>query len=324
MKWSLVWLAVSPCRGFAPVRPARPVVACLCATHEDFPPSEEAAFEEALWRMTNDQLRLHLKRRGMKTSGKKVDLVMRALKQPVVAKGPRRKAQIVDPGPPMSERKVLDGLLRDDIELERVVAYTSSTREAWRPPVGDRGKCGIVVAAPNVSDSGLRLLADSLAFVCNAIAIATQQPQGIAPCLRWLREERRADSLGLIALGAAADDLDAGAGWDAIVLWRPTSQSTLLAATQPVLVIVDAAASRAALDADVALKTNRKCKDYLVRALAGLGPTPAADFPRDDDDEALLLCTAWFDLHLGRREGARTAGPPASQLWMDDPPQAQR
>lgn len=270
--------------------------------------------------MTNEQLRLHLKRRGLKSSGKKEELIGRALTQREKADRRWRSTVFVERNdPPAAERYVMDGLLRDEMEVEGTSVYVSSTRQAWRSTGGDRTKCGVVIIAPGVGKAGLTSFADSIAFVCNAITIATTCANGAPACASWLRREHRAESLGLVAMSDAAQIDDET--WNAIVLWRPDSTDRFRTAAQPVLAIFDAASPRAALEADKLLRANANCADYLVRALSGLGHSPIQDLPRpDDEDEAILLCTAWFDLHLGRPNGAKTAGPRTSQLWIDDRP----
>lgn len=317
----LLMLAV-PAKTFVGKGPSRSIATWAQAMNDDALSSsstEGAAFEEALRRMTNEQLRLHLKRRGLKSSGNKQELIGRALTQWERADRPRRSMPVVELNePPAAERYVMDGLLRDEMEVEQTPAYVTSTRQAWRNTGGDRTKCGVVIVAPGVEQTGLQSFADSIAFVCNAITIATTCANGAPACATWLRRERRAESIGLVAMSNAQVDDET---WNAIVLWRPDSTDCFRTAAQPVLAIFDAASPRAALEADKLLRANPNCADYLVRALSGLGHSHIQDLPRpNDEDEAILLCTAWFDLHLGRPSGAKTAGPRTSQIWIDDRP----
>lgn len=280
----------------------------------------DAAFEEALRRMTNDQLRAHLKRRGEKTSGNKTVLIERArathVPPPHVDRPPPAPLEEDNP----SERKVLDGLLRDTVRVGGTRAYAASTKSAWRTGKSgsDRAPCGIVVVAPGASDRALRAFSDSVAFVCDAVVLATTSPR-LSGGAAWLRNERKLESLGLVLYGDAQVDEDEQEEWDALILWR-TPNDIASEAALPVLSLCDT--TSAAIEADNKLRANDRCDEYMVRAFStnseSEGGGGGGDLPTQEDDDAFLLATAWFDLYLGKRS-AKTAGPQrASHLWIDD------
>ncbi|KAJ8603353.1 hypothetical protein CTAYLR_004274 [Chrysophaeum taylorii] len=263
-------------------------------------------FERALRSMTVAQLKSHLRRRHLKTSGRKAELIARALehREPPKPPGPR----------PLAEPRI-DALLRDTVDLDGTEVYVSSTRSTWKPPSSDRSTCGVVVRAP-VVDAALQQFADSIAAVCNAVVVATPIGGG-EKALEWLRTDRRAESIGIVAFGDLPTKND-DASFDASVLWRPTQEAAQRAAKAPHPVLALFAPDKTD-DALLLAQALAKgvCPDYLVRVIS-LAADPAHDLPLADDDEPLLLCTAWLDLHLGRRWNAKTAGDPVSQLWIDD------
>jgi len=301
--------------------------------------AEPAAAADDLWELMRVvDLRAHLKRRGLAVSGKKEELVAR-LRAAGASKS--RSALVVpsdDPfrtaDPPRERVDKFDDMLREDVQLEGdlqgLTCYVSSTRSASKPAGMARGV--VVLAQPTALRESI---ADSIAATCNAIVVAPVLGAGeanstvVEACAQWLRSKR--DMSNLWTLGVVAFDEEAcGAviesssdAFDALVFWKAPTEawtkdavlSKLGKINRPMLALVfgagepsrgEAVALRNALDA------REESSDYVVRVVASDIPTE----PLREEDDSLLLCTAWLDLYMRTRD--RTQGPAAKSLWIDD------
>ena len=302
--------------------------------------------EPSVWQsMKNEELKAHLRRRGLAVSGNKTALVARltaaeadaatALKKVADAKAPGRMPEAAPP----PRRGFIDGSVRDAVDLDvggvALACHVASTRlvaqeRAAAPGAG--GKC--VLLLPDLDARGkydldeCLALADRLAFDADALVVAPApedleayaalEPAAVLEAARAAHAgARAAGAAGVVAFGRFADRaLAAGAAFDAVVAWRPAADAAALgraaarAEGAPLVVLgrdagAAAAALRAGFDAGPAA-------DYVVH----VADASSLD-PLDEASDAALLAVAWLQLYLVREQD-RTTGPRARALWVDE------
>ena len=289
--------------------------------------------------MTVRELKEHLQRRGMATSGRKQELIERALtgekttppeeeeEDEEVSLLAQSSASKIEDERWIGNPPMVDGLLRDNNVVKG--CYAAATKDAITPnPTLDRGICGVLVVPPaEALWTDTVAFVEELAYVCNANVIASNENYGKA--LEFL-DERRCESIGLVTFGDALAPADLKRRpWDAVVAWH-APDFLVDDDDAPLLVLTTSGDPRDPADLRRRLAVSRKASDFLLRvfddpeglpnhsnANAKAGLLQAFQH-REHDEDALLLCTAWFDLFLGRRHDARTSGPRASSLWIDD------
>uniref|UniRef100_A0A7S3K6C0 SAP domain-containing protein n=1 Tax=Aureoumbra lagunensis TaxID=44058 RepID=A0A7S3K6C0_9STRA len=269
--------------------------------------------------MTVTELRAHLKRRGLKSSGNKAELIQRALNA-------EKESMPTTSHSIKKQSAVVDRLKREDVpNLGYCVVDTSAEDTA-------KISTGVIVIGNNS-----RELIDAMAAVCTASAFL--ETSHLIKGWDYLIGTKRCEKVGLIAFGDEALELamNLQEAWSVVIAWQISSVPKKLP-TCPTLVLIEPTFL------DVATQTKQllleQSFDCLVRVTHSLPSIelnsnfssieedqsraysqPYSYFAVQDDpelqDETILLATAWLDLYLRPADRHRTAGPKASTLWID-------
>ena len=262
-------------------------------------------------------LKAACRRRGLKVSGTKAELVARLSDAPEtkdVVVSPQRTEPVLDE-PSVADARVgfVDSSVREEHELEvgsaKIKCFTTASRLVAQEKAGKvEGGRGVLLL-PDSDGNVAAEVADRLAFDADATVLYPDVDEEYDDAAALLEAasaffaEQRVSATGAVGFGKSADAaLLAAASFDAVVAWAPSSKELAAAATAPVCVFTSASAVelRDALDAS-------KASDYVVRVV-----DDATD-PRVE--EQLLLGAAWLQLYL--TVGDATTGPRAKSLWAD-------
>ena len=261
-------------------------------------------------------LKAACRRRGLKVSGTKAELVAR------LSDAPETKDVVVSPqqtepapdAPSVADARVgfIESSVREEHELEvgsaKVKCFTTASRLVAQEKAGTvEGGRGVLLLPDSDGDVAAEV-ADRLAFDADATVLYPDVDEdydaaALLEAASAFFAEQRVSATGAVGFGRSADAaLLAAASFDAVVAWAPSSKELAAAATAPVCVFTSASAVelRDALDAS-------KASDYVVRVV-----DDATD-PRVE--EQLLLGAAWLQLYL--TVGDATTGPRAKSLWAD-------
>ena len=262
-------------------------------------------------------LKAACRRRGLKVSGTKAELVARLSEAPEtkdVVVAPQQTAPAPDE-PSVADARVgfVDSSVREEHELEvgsaKIKCFTTASRLVAQEKAGTvEGGRGVLLLPDSDGDVAAEV-ADRLAFDADATVLYPDVDEeydaaALLEAASAFFAEQRVSATGAVGFGRSADAALKGAssGFDAVVAWAPSSTALAKAATAPVCVFTSASAVelRDALDAS-------KASDYVVRVV-----DDATD-PRVE--EQLLLGAAWLQLYL--TVGDATTGPRAKSLWAD-------
>ena len=262
-------------------------------------------------------LKAACRRRGLKVSGTKAELVAR------LSDAPETKDVVVSPQqtepapdePSITDARVgfVDSSVREEHELEvgsaKIKCFTTASRLVAQEKAGKvEGGRGVLLLPDSDGDVAAEV-ADRLAFDADATVLYPDVDEdydaaALLEAASAFFAEQRVSATGAVGFGRSADIALQGAssGFDAVVAWAPSSKELAAAATAPVCVFTtsNAVELRDALDAS-------KASDYVVRVV-----DDATD-PRVE--EQLLLGAAWLQLYL--TVGDATTGPRAKSLWAD-------
>ena len=262
-------------------------------------------------------LKAACRRRGLKVSGTKAELVARLSDAPEtkdVVVSPQQTEPVPDE-PSITDARVgfVDSSVREEHELEvggsKIKCFTTASRLVAQEKAGKvEGGRGVLLLPDSDGDVAAEV-ADRLAFDADATVLYPDVDEeydaaALLEAAAAFFAEQRVSATGAVGFGRSADVALQGAssGFDAVVAWAPSSTELAAAATAPVCVFTSASAVelRDALDAS-------KASDYVVRVV-----DDATD-PRVE--EQLLLGAAWLQLYL--TVGDATTGPRAKSLWAD-------
>ena len=262
-------------------------------------------------------LKAACRRRGLKVSGTKAELVARLSDAPEtrdVVVSPKQ-TEPVPAEPDITDARVgfVDSSVREEHELEvgsaKIKCFTTASRLVAQEKAGKvEGGRGVLLL-PDADGDVAAEVADRLAFDADATVLYPDVDEeydaaALLEAASAFFAEQRVSATGAVGFGRSADVALQGAssGFDAVVAWAPSSTELAAAATAPVCVFTSASAVelRDALDAS-------KASDYVVRVV-----DDATD-PRVE--EQLLLGAAWLQLYL--TVGDATTGPRAKSLWAD-------
>ena len=244
-------------------------------------------------------LKAACRRRGLKVSGTKAELVAR------LSAAPETKDVVVSPQqtepapdePSITDARVgfVDSSVREEHELEvgsaKIKCFTTASRLVAQEKAGKvEGGRGVLLLPDSDGDVAAEV-ADRLAFDADATVLYPDVDEeydaaALLEAASAFFAEQRVSATGAVGFGRSADAaLLAAASFDAVVAWAPSSTELAAAATAPVCVFTSASAVelRDALDAS-------KASDYVVRVV-----DDATD-PRVE--EQLLLGAAWLQLYL--------------------------
>ena len=262
-------------------------------------------------------LKAACRRRGLKVSGTKAELVARLSDAPDATKDVVVAPQRTEPAPDepsVADARVgfVDSSVREEHELEvgsaKIRCFTTASRLVAQEKAGKvEGGRGVLLLPDSDGDVAAEV-ADRLAFDADATVLYPDVDEeydaaALLEAAAAFFAEQRVSATGAVGFGRSADAaLLAAATFDAVVAWAPSSTELAAAATAPVCVFTasNAVELRDALDAS-------KASDYVVRVV-----DDATD-PRVE--EQLLLGAAWLQLYL--TVGDATTGPRAKSLWAD-------
>ena len=261
-------------------------------------------------------LKAACRRRGLKVSGTKAELVARLSDAPetkdVVVVSPQQTEPVPDE-PSITDARVgfVDSSVREEHELEvgsaKIKCFTTASRLVAQEKAGKvEGGRGVLLLPDSDGDVAAEV-ADRLAFDADATVLYPDVDEeydaaALLEAAAAFFAEQRVSATGAVGFGRSADAaLLAAASFDAVVAWAPSSKDLAAAATAPVCVFTSASAVelRDALDAS-------KASDYVVRVVDAADPLV---------EEQLLLGAAWLQLYL--TVGDATTGPRAKSLWAD-------
>ena len=297
--------------------PARRRGATTFSTHSSTLLAEPRSNDEgSVWQaMKLVDLKAACRRRGLKVSGTKAELVARLSDTPEtkdVVVSPQQTEPAPDE-PSITDARVgfVDSSLREEHELEvgsaKVKCFTTASRLVAQEKAGKvEGGRGVLLLPDSDGDVAAEV-ADRLAFDADATVLYPDVDEdydaaALLEAAAAFFAEQRVSATGAVGFGRSADAaLLAAASFDAVVAWAPSSKDLAAAATAPVCVFTSASAVelRDALDAS-------KASDYVVRVVDAADPLV---------EEQLLLGAAWLQLYL--TVGDATTGPRAKSLWAD-------
>ena len=261
-------------------------------------------------------LKAACRRRGLKVSGTKAELVAR------LSEAPETKDVVVSPTqtepapdePSITDARVgfVDSSVREEHELEvgsaKIRCFTTASRLVAQEKAGKvEGGRGVLLLPDSDGDVAAEV-ADRLAFDADATVLYPDVDEAyddaaLLEAASAFFAEQRVSATGAVGFGRSADAALQGAssGFDAVVAWAPSSTALAKAATTPVCVFT----TSNAVDLRDALESS-KAKDYVVRVVDATDPLV---------EEQLLLGAAWLQLYL--TVGDATTGPRAKSLWAD-------
>lgn len=261
-------------------------------------------------------LKAACRRRGLKVSGNKGELVARLAVAPesqalVVSSQP---AEPVLEEPSLSDARIgfVDSSVREEHELDvggaKIKCFTTASRLVAQEKAGAvEGGRGVLLL-PDGDAAVAAEVADRVAFDADATVLYPDVGEeydaaDILTAASTFFAEQRVSATGVVGFGGNADAalLAASSGFDAVVAWAPSSTALDAAATAPACIFTasNAVELKEALDAS-------KAVDYVVRVVGAADPLC---------EEQLLLGSAWLQLYL--TVGDATTGPRAKSMWCD-------
>ena len=201
-------------------------------------------------------LKAACRRRGLKVSGTKAELVARLSDAPEtkdVVVSPKQPEPVPDE-PSVADARVgfVDSSVREEHELEvgsaKIKCFTTASRLVAQEKAGRvEGGRGVLLLPDSDGDVAAEV-ADRLAFDADATVLYPDVDEAydaaaLLEAASVFFAEQRVSATGAVGFGKSADAaLLAAASFDAVVAWAPSSTELAAAATAPVCVFTSASA----------------------------------------------------------------------------------